>query len=231
MSSASALPASVTVCPGCAQACAELAGVPLVVVAVTPVSAGPKGSLVPPTVATRIGPVGAPVGTVRLMPELVPNTSSPLLRAMSSTRSASSSTALAPSAKPVPVSCRLAPMKPPPAPMPMLLSVGTICSSNPVLSRSRRTRPVVAVPGTAALIVWLTRSIVGVTVVSPRLPLVLMVVKIRRSLARSPLPPMTMVCPVLAEARPALAGVPLAAVAVMPDSRLPPASTRSIPSV
>ena len=109
--------------------------------------------------------------------------------------------------------------------------MGTICSSSPLRSRSRRTLPVVALVGTTTLSVWLTASSVGVTMLSPRLPLVLMVVKTTRSPAVSPLPLMTMVCPVLAAASAACAGVPLSALAAMLESRLLPAARRSISSV
>ena len=71
----------------------------------------------------------------------------------------------------------------------------------------------------------------GVTAVSPRLPLVSMVVKTTRSLACSPVALSVMVCPVLAEATPALAAVPLAAPALMPARCRLPCCSRSRLSV
>ena len=57
-------PVSVIVWPGLAEA-PPPAAVPAVAVALMPVRASPKAALVPPTVETRIGPVGTPSGTLR----------------------------------------------------------------------------------------------------------------------------------------------------------------------
>ena len=225
----SAVPCSVSVCPGLTAACAPLAGVPLAPAALMPAKPMPKAALVPPTVATRIGPVAAPLGTVRLMAVL--DALRPAERLMSSMRRPPSSTALAPSAKPVPLSCSVLPMKPAPE-MATSLIVGTICSSSPTLSRSRRTRAVVAPAGTTAVRVCAPRStLLGVTVVSPRLPPLSSVVNTSRSLASRPVPETVMVCPVLAEATPVCAALPLAALAPMADRWLVPAASRSRLSV
>ena len=71
------LPCSVMVCPGLAEACVPSAGTPLAALATRPVKPMPNTALVPPTVLTLIGPVGAPLGTVMLMRVLWPKTSSP----------------------------------------------------------------------------------------------------------------------------------------------------------
>ena len=143
-----------------------------------------------------------------------------------------SCTLVAPSAKPLPDSCRLAPTKPPPAPMVTSLSVGTICSSTPASSRARRTRPVVALTGTTAVRVCpATSTLAGVTVTSERLPLSSSVVKTRVSVASRPVPLSVMLWPVLALARLALAAVPLAARAALPVRWLLPAASRSRLSV
>ena len=86
----------------------------------------------------------------------------------------------------------------------------------PARSRSRRTAPVVAVAGTTTVRVPVTVfTAVGATTCSPRLPLVSRVVNTTRSLASRLAPLRVMVCPVLAEAMPALVGVPLSAAVVM----------------
>ena len=103
----SPLPLSVMVWPGLAEASAPFSGVPLAAVAPMLARLTPKAALVPPTVLTRIGPVGTPEGTVRLMAVLVLNTSSPALRLTSAMLWPPISTLLAPSAKPLPASCRL----------------------------------------------------------------------------------------------------------------------------
>ena len=93
-------------------------------------------------------------------------------------------------------------------------SVGTICSSTPLASRASRTVPVVALVGTKAEIVWLTRFTVELTLLVPRLPLSSSVVKTSWSSLRSPVPGTISNCPTLAEASAALAAVPLSAVAL-----------------
>ena len=72
---------------------------------------------------------------------------------------------MAPSAKPLPTSTRVEPVKLAPLSV-RSLSVGTICTSTPELSRARRTRPVVALTGTAALRVWAATSTLTATVMS-----------------------------------------------------------------
>ncbi len=119
-----------------------------------------------------------------------------------------------------------------PLPMSMSLSTGTTCSSTPVTSRSRRTRPVVALSGTTTVIVWVARSrLAGLTVSSARLPLLSMVVKTTRSLLRSPLACSVMDWPLLAAATPAWVGVPLAALAWMRARCEVPARSDSSASV
>ncbi len=63
----SPLPATVMVCPGLAEAAPGLAGAPDAAVADRPVRAVGNAALTPPTVATRIGPVGMPAEVARLM--------------------------------------------------------------------------------------------------------------------------------------------------------------------
>ena len=109
--------------------------------------------------------------------------------------------------------------------------MGTICSKIPEVSRASRTRPVVALVGTTAVSVCAATSAVVVTVCSERLPLSSSVVKTSWSPATRPLPATTIVCPTLAEAMPALAGVPLAAVAPIEPRWLAPAAKRSRLSV
>ena len=150
------------------------------------------------------------------------------MRESSATGCVPKCTVVRPSAKPLPESCRLAPMKPPFSPSVTSLSVGTICSSTPAPSRSRRTCPVVALMGTTTVMVCVPRfTLVGVMLTSPRLPLSSSVANTTRSPATSPEPESTMLCPVLAEARVACAGVPLAALAPMLDIWLLPAASRS----
>ena len=107
------------------------------------------------------------------------------------------------------------------------LSVGTICSSKPLVSRSSRTRPVVALVGTAALMVWLAASTVLVTATSDKLPLSSSVLKTSRSPACSPLPAAVMVWPVLAAGSVACAAVPLPALALRLPRWLKPTANRS----
>ena len=182
----------------------------------------------PPTVLTRIGPVGMPLATLRLMRVLLLVTSWPSPRETSTRRCPSNSTAPWPSAKPVPNRLMLAPTKLPPGLTTRSLMVGTICSRRPARSRSMRTAPVVVVAGTSTvrLPAWMS-TVVGVTALSPRLPLLSMVVNTTRSPLVSPCTLSVMVCPVLAEATPALPGVPLAAAALMPISVTEPAAWRS----
>ena len=59
------LPCSVMVWPGLADAWPATAGVPLAAPATSPVKVRLNEVLVPPTVDTRIGPVGTPSGTAR----------------------------------------------------------------------------------------------------------------------------------------------------------------------
>ena len=60
------VPLSVIAWPGLAEACAASAGLPLPALAPMLPRLRPKAALVPPTVLTRIGPLGAPSGTVTL---------------------------------------------------------------------------------------------------------------------------------------------------------------------
>ena len=101
------LPDRVMVWPVLADAPAASAGAPLAALAVMPLSAMPKAALVPPAVDTRIGPVGMPAATVRFSRVPLEKTSSPAKRPASSMRCAPASTAIAPSAKPLPANCRL----------------------------------------------------------------------------------------------------------------------------
>jgi hypothetical protein len=155
-------------------------------------------------------------------------TSMPVLRDVSASAWVPKPIVMRPSAKPVPVRVSDPSLKGLPAVMPALPSVGTTCSSTPAWSRWRRTMPVVALSGTTTVRLLPSGATeTGVTLTVPASPPSSRRVKITCSPCTSPTPCSVMVCRVFAEATPACAGVPSAALAMMPDRRESPAAILS----
>ena len=174
-----------------------------------------RSTALPPPVETVMTPALTPAGTTRVSScwSGVPELPSTIVRTLNvPTPRPSMAMARSLAVRPVPSSTRVLPLASTP---PAASSVGTICSAKLAPLPSTLTRPVRASAGTTMLSVLPSPLALPVRVRVPSVPASSRPWNCTRVELLRPWPCSTMVCPVVAEGRPALAGLPPLALATM----------------